>query len=1426
MSPNEAQAFLEALDSVANAPPPPAPPAAPGVMRTIADMGIKGAQGVVDLGQSVVGAASLATGGLAGKGMRAIGYDPDATNKMMGEYLSPAQQEAEQKVQGAEGFVDTLKAAADNPRSIAGSVVESLPGMLGIGGVTKMVAQRIALRAAAPFGGITTEAGRAAAEAALEKAASQLMWTSGAAEGAQSAGQIADQAQAAGRDYKDYAAPAIASGLATGAITRGAGALMGDPTTALFAGSTKAGNLTGSLPARVAKSFISEGAMQEMPQSAEEQVMTNVAMGKDNPTEGVGNQAAMGLVTGGVMGMGEGAVAHHPPTQKQQADAVRAAGTVPEVGPLSAAANVATELKAQNIENAPPVAPVQPEPAPVDAIAERIKRMTGQDREDAMHAYGIVQRDDVPKGVRQYNSKLLDQLLAKIDDVDQQKITPRLTYDTTPTGTMIAGEGGTVRPETHADEVNRAQAQAAIDAENERRVSLGMPSLDRVAPVTTLETGTPAPREAAVETAPAPATLMGKPAAPAAAPDTSRMGAFANAEDAQAYIRQQRRSGGSVQGALPLPLEDGSFGVATKDHPQYEQAQAFQRQQDQRAAGVQDGDVLAKNGEPFKAKLPATNAAKKLGDTHEAVPVKNGFVVRQKEWQAFPPDTGTLGVPRADMPQVKTEHHGALVNFLNARGVEHTIEDVDPGTLKPTQAEYSPQRVEKVGQAVAESDRSILVSSDGHVLDGHHQWLAAGAEGKPVKVIQLSKPAAEVLPLMKEFPSAHTAEGATHAEKAQGTLTQAAEAENGVAADEGTARRGEAAGPDARADRARDDGSAGAAAVTESKGEPHAADEQHEQSRVQPERENRGASGQAAEAVGSDRVQRAAPGEEADRGAAGHEGDQGRVAASKPKRESKRGRQARAAGKAPGDAAFSRTSPEMRALRALSSADALFSLPKSTKDTVAGIAEDNDPGIKVRKLPTVMGREAYELTLPSGESGTITIRPRSQNGMPHVYDMKLEEGDAKSISTERPGKNGESVDKDDVWLDASNLKEGGFGSMLYNIAATFAHNTGRIFIGDPHGLSDAALRRRTENMLSSALKFGTTEHLAPHARQVEGAKDVGVPPLRWTYGDDARNIESLVRTSLESFDNAGGNPITFDPATGRFIDSSGAALDREAIKALVGEGLGRHANAGVDTLRRNAVLRALSGSMEGAAARSGGERGSADARATERAAAAGPDAQAGAGRTTAEARPGSDAVPRGEGGAGEQRMGLLERLLGLASEPAAAGIFYRRGQLPLSFDRLSEDEARAGQQALKAFGLNVQIAPTESDLPQWAKDDLRSRGASGVRGLYSRQRDTTWLVRENIESPREMLFVALHEAFHRGLYKTFGADVQPLLNTIFTGNQNVRQETARYMRELNIGRNEAIEEVLADRRRRYHARRRRGIQPQYRVAPARARHLQ
>jgi antitoxin (DNA-binding transcriptional repressor) of toxin-antitoxin stability system len=127
-----------------------------------------------------------------------------------------------------------------------------------------------------------------------------------------------------------------------------------------------------------------------------------------------------------------------------------------------------------------------------------------------------------------------------------------------------------------------------------------------------------------------------------------------------------------------------------------------------------------------------------------------------RNWTAFSPESRTLGIPRADMPQIAADHRGAFVNFLEARGVTHEAPtEVPADSLKPTQAEYSPPRVERAG----DSDRSVLVSSDGYVLDGHHQWLAKLQAGEPVKVIKLNAPIQDLLRLGHQFPSSFTAGG-------------------------------------------------------------------------------------------------------------------------------------------------------------------------------------------------------------------------------------------------------------------------------------------------------------------------------------------------------------------------------------------------------------------------------------------------------------------------------------------------------------------------------------------------------------------------------------------------------------------------------------------------------------------------------------------
>ena len=138
-------------------------------------------------------------------------------------------------------------------------------------------------------------------------------------------------------------------------------------------------------------------------------------------------------------------------------------------------------------------------------------------------------------------------------------------------------------------------------------------------------------------------------------------------------------------------------------------------------------------------------------ETPKAVPIEGRDI--DGDWAEFSPESGTLAVPRAEMPQIKAEHRGAMVNFLNARGVEHEEDTVPAASLKPTQAEFSRQKVEKA-KSFEGGDRAILVSEDGHVVDGHHQWMAKRDTGEDVRVIRLKAPVRELLKVVPEFPSA------------------------------------------------------------------------------------------------------------------------------------------------------------------------------------------------------------------------------------------------------------------------------------------------------------------------------------------------------------------------------------------------------------------------------------------------------------------------------------------------------------------------------------------------------------------------------------------------------------------------------------------------------------------------------------------------
>lgn len=129
-----------------------------------------------------------------------------------------------------------------------------------------------------------------------------------------------------------------------------------------------------------------------------------------------------------------------------------------------------------------------------------------------------------------------------------------------------------------------------------------------------------------------------------------------------------------------------------------------------------------------------------------------------REWRKFSPESGTIGIPRDEMPQIKAEDRSSMVQFLKARGIDYAEESVPAASLKPTQAEFSEGKVQQAKNNGG-GNRAILVSSDGHVLDGHHQWMAALEKGEDIRAIRLDAPIRDLINTVRDMPSVETAKG-------------------------------------------------------------------------------------------------------------------------------------------------------------------------------------------------------------------------------------------------------------------------------------------------------------------------------------------------------------------------------------------------------------------------------------------------------------------------------------------------------------------------------------------------------------------------------------------------------------------------------------------------------------------------------------------
>lgn len=269
-------------------------------------------RGAVAVPETVVGLADIPTGGAVGQFLEnkdgMVGFRPKQAKEAISEALdSEATKEQNRQFQEADGILEKAKVAIQNPSMVGRAVIESAPS-IGSGGVV-----------ARGLMGATRLGQMGAAGAAIAGAAG---------EGVVGAGSAAEQIRQETEDGRLTPAQAGLAGLSgavTGVIGAASGGLqrklgLGDVDTMVAQGAqgiarqnasdaaTAAVNplvaqQAKSIPSSVIQGALTEGLLEELPQSLSEQLLQNLALGKEWSTD-LDAAAVMGVLTGGAMGAG------------------------------------------------------------------------------------------------------------------------------------------------------------------------------------------------------------------------------------------------------------------------------------------------------------------------------------------------------------------------------------------------------------------------------------------------------------------------------------------------------------------------------------------------------------------------------------------------------------------------------------------------------------------------------------------------------------------------------------------------------------------------------------------------------------------------------------------------------------------------------------------------------------------------------------------------------------------------------------------------------------------------------------------------------------------------------------------------------------------------------------------------------------------
>jgi len=184
------------------------------------------------------------------------------------------------------------------------------------------------------------------------------------------------------------------------------------------------------------------------------------------------------------------------------------------------------------------------------------------------------------------------------------------------------------------------------------------------------------------------------------------------------------------------------------------------------SASKMRGHAKEGNFEGFKQGIPKHVSEKHASELFHDV--RKGMGIKEDlEYFVESLETHGLGIPhqsdiaigRSLMPQIQSADVKEFLEFMKSQGIKSKRVKVHMKHLKPSQSEFSGKKVTVLMRRVKAGEqpfanKTILISNDGYILDGHHRWLTKYNldTSSDDNVIELDAPIMDLIHIAKRFP--------------------------------------------------------------------------------------------------------------------------------------------------------------------------------------------------------------------------------------------------------------------------------------------------------------------------------------------------------------------------------------------------------------------------------------------------------------------------------------------------------------------------------------------------------------------------------------------------------------------------------------------------------------------------------------------------